>query len=284
MKKYFKLSMVVLLLLCTSAIQAQDFFEFEPFKAKKEVEEIADFNNLLKLEYQGDFNETQRVHFEESMYSEWEEAPIDKYYPQRGTRNFVNVYLGLSNYLENGELPSSNDIYSLNPIASWYGAVSFDNITKLFSVFYLDWGIGTGVQEYAFENTRTRIIQTDDAIEFVEATDIKGRKSKIKMWHLNAHLVPTLAFGKYNSFRVGFGMYGGYRLSSSVIYKYDDANGNKQKDKNQGNWNLNQFRYGLRATMGWDFFDIFFNYELTELFEDNIDAPRLNPVTFGVIF
>ena len=40
----------------------------------------------------------------------------------------------------------------------------------------------------------------------------------------------------------------------------------------------------VAATVGWDSFDLFFNYDLTELFEDDIIAPRLNPVTFGVIF
>ena len=57
-----------------------------------------------------------------------------------------------------------------------------------------------------------------------------------------------------------------------------------QKEKIKDNWFVNPFRYGARATIGWDFFDLFFNYDLTELFEDDITAPRLNPVTFGVIF
>ncbi len=276
--------MVVLLILCSTAMSAQDFLNIEPFKKKTLITQTADFDDLLKMEYHGEFDESKKVNYSDVEYRNWDDTPIDKYYPRRGTRNFVNVYLGLNNYLEDGKLPSSSELYSLNPIASWYGGVNFDNITRLFSVVYLDWGIGGSVQEYAFENTRTRIIQTDDSIEFVEATDIKGRKSKIKMWHLNAHIVPTIAFGRYDSFRVGFGMYGGYRLSSSVIYKYDDANGNKQKEKNKGNWNINQFRYGYRATLGWNFFDLFFNYELTELFEDDVEAPRLNPVTFGIIF
>ena len=161
------------------------------------------------------------------------ETPIDKYYPRRGTRNFVNVYVGLNNYLEDDKLPPSSELYSLNPINSWYGGVNFDNITHLFSVLYLDWGIGASVQEFAFENTRTRLDITDDAVLFYEEPDIKGRKSKIKMWHMNVHMVPTLAFGRYDSFRVGFGMYGGYRLDSSIIYKYDDAEGNKQKKRTE---------------------------------------------------
>jgi len=274
---------LALLCLCTS-LSAQDFFDVELFKNKNTQSFYSpDFDNLLKSEHKGLFNSTESSNvFDDSKY--WRDTPIDKYYPRRGTRNFVNVYVGLNNYLEDDKLPSSSELYSLNPINSWYGGVNFDNITHVFSVLYLDWGIGASVQEFAFENTRTRLEITDDAVNFFEQPDIKGRKSKIKMWHLNVHMVPTLAFGRYDSFRVGFGMYGGYRLDSSIIYKYDDANGNKQKEKNRGQSNLNQFRYGFRATLGWNFFDLFFNYELTDLFEEEVSAPRLTPVTFGFIF
>lgn len=274
---------LVLLLICLGAnLNAQNFFDIELNKNNNKAIYTPDYNNLLKVEHQLYYRS-----FEENpvaVSTAFEDIPIDKYYPKRGTRNFVNFYLGLNNYLENDKLPSSNELYSLNPINSWYGGLNFDNITHVFSVLYLDWGIGASVQEFAFENTRTRLDITDTGVNFFEQPDIKGRKSKIKMWHLNVHMVPTLAFGRYDAFRVGFGMYGGYRLDSSVIYKYDDANGNKQKEKNRGRANLNQFRYGFRATMGWNFFDIFFNYELTELFEEDLNAPRLSPVTFGFIF
>lgn len=286
MKNYTKLPLVLLLLLTYSAVSAQGISNIELFKSNKETTVYApDFNNLLKIENQHDFRSFENKEAFDMSNSSYEDMPrIDKYYPRRGTRNFVNLYLGLNNYLEDDKLPSSSELYSLNPINSWYGGINFDNITHVVSVLYLDWGIGASVQEFAFENTRTRLNITDDSVTFFEQADVKGRKSKIKMWHLNVHMVPTLAFGRYDAFRVGFGMYGGYRLDSSVIYKYDDANGNKQKEKNRGQSNLNQFRYGMRATLGWNFFDVFFNYEMTDLFEDSVSAPRLTPVTFGFIF
>jgi len=278
-------SILVLLLVCAGySLQAQRLIDTELFQNKKELKvQVPEYYELLKTEKQSSFGDKA---FEDAPeVSAWEEAPIDKYYPRRGTRSFVNIYLGLVNYLEGGEkLPSSSELYSLNPIQSWYGGLSFDNITRMFGGVYLDWGIGGSVQEFSFENTRTRLDVTADEVTFFERTDVKGRKSKIKMWHLNAHLVPTISLGRYDSFRIGFGVYGGYRLSSSVIYKFDDAQGNKRKEKNRGQNNLNQIRYGFRTTIGWNWFDIFVNYEMTDLFQDTVDAPRLTPVTFGFIF
>lgn len=211
---------------------------------------------------------------------------IDRYYPRRGTDSFVNIYVGLNNYLEDGELPSSSSIYSLNPLTSWYAALNFDNVTHVFGPLYLDWGVGASLQDFSFENTRVELdVDRDNkTVDFVERVDRTGIKSKINAAYLNVHFVPSFSFGRYNSFRVGAGVYGGYRISSHAKYKYNDVNGDKQKDKYKESLFLNPFKYGIRAQIGWDFFDLFFNYDLTELFEEDATAPRLTPVTFGVIF
>ena len=213
---------------------------------------------------------------------------LDRYYPRKGTDNFVNVYVGLNNWLEDGDLPNSDALYSLSPINSWYLGVNFDNISKMFGPLYLDWGVGASFVNFAFENTRVRVdrevVGDPGAVFFTEIADIRGRRSKITATYLNVHFVPTLSFGRYNSFRVGFGIYGGYRLGSSTRMVFDDANGDKQRDKVSDSFHINPFRYGYRAQVGWDFFDLFLQYDLTDFFDEDVNAPRLTPVTFGVIF
>lgn len=235
-------------------------------------------SNSLKLEDDGsNLTGTSKSRYDRRF-------EIDKYYPRRGTENFVNVYLGLNNWLEDGDLPSSDQPYSLIPLNSWYFGVNFDNVTHVLGPLFLDWGIGASWLDYAFENTRVEVIKDDTGISFEERIDITGRKSKISVGYLNVHFVPTLSFGRYRDFRVGFGVYGGYRIASSTKMKYDDANGDKQKDKRNDSLYINSFKYGFRAQVGWDFFDMFFNYDLTEFFDEDTNAPRLSPVTFGVVF
>jgi hypothetical protein len=198
----------------------------------------------------------------------------------------VNVYIGLNNFIEDGDLPNSSSLYNLNPLTSWYAAVNFDNVTHMFGPLYLNWGIGISMQDFSFENTRVEIVadRNNRTLDFVERIDRVGKKSKINVTHLNLQLIPTFSFGKFNSFRVGAGVYGGYRIGSHAKYKYDDQNGNNQTDKLKDSLFINPLKYGLRAQLGWGSFDLFFNYDLTEMFEDDVTAPRLTPVTFGVIF
>ena len=254
-----------------------------------ENEGLLKISDLLSDDFDEEFNnditfvrrKSRTSRNRRSFDKKWD---IDKYYPRRGTQNFVNVYLGLNNYLEDGDLPNSNSLLNVQPLSSWYLGLNLDNVTHILGPLYLDWGVGVSLQNFSFENTRTRLIKGPDSITLTEEITVSGKRSKLAMSHINLHFVPTISFGRYNSFRVGFGAYAGYRIGAHVKYKYDDANGNSQKDKDKDNWFLNPFRYGARATVGWNSFDLFFNYDLTELFEEDITAPRLNPVTFGVIF
>lgn len=292
MKTITKLAMALMLVpLCLSQVNAQDLtlrLDTEPVnlslvEQEEELKPASLFKESLKDTNQYDFNYKSRSNRNFQVNGFWD-RDIDKYYPRRGTQNFVNVYVGLNNYLEDDELPNSSSLLSLQPLSSWYLGLNMDNVTHVFGPLYLDWGAGVSLQSFSFENTRVRLVKGDNDISFVEDTDIVGKRSKLRMSHINLHFVPTISFGRYRSFRVGFGGYAGYRIGANTKYKFNDADGDRQKEKIKDNWFVNPFRYGMRATIGWDSFDLFFNYDLTELFEDDVTAPRLNPVTFGVIF
>lgn len=284
---------VMLVALCQAQVNAQDLtldLNAQPIKRtltqqKEEYIPLSLYKHEFKDLNEESLNLKNQSPKNYNINGFWDrEREIDKYYPRRGTKNFVNIYLGLNNYLEDDELPNSNSLLSLQPLSSWYLGLSFDNVTHLFGPLYIDWGAGVSLQSFSFENTRTRLIKGPNDISFAEDTNVIGKRSKLRMSHVNLHFVPTISFGRYSAFRVGFGGYAGYRIGANVKYKYSDVDGDNQKDKIKDNWFVNPFRYGLRATIGWDSFDLFFNYDLTELFEDDITAPRLNPVTFGVIF
>jgi len=292
MKTISKLAMALMLVtLCLSQVNAQDLAANSHLERLAVLSEVNEWKteDLYKEEvqnrYKDDISITRRSRRSRRINGFWDrEWGIDKYYPRRGTENFVNVYIGLNNYLQDDELPNSNSLLSLQPLTSWYAGLNFDNVTHVFGPLYLDWGAGVSIQDFSFENTRVRVLKGANDITFTEDTNVSGRKSKLSMSHINLHFVPTISFGRYRAFRIGLGGYAGYRIGAHAKYKYDDAEGDKQKEKIKDNWFINPFRYGVRATVGWDFFDLFFNYDLTELFEDDVNAPRLNPVTFGVIF
>ncbi len=85
----------------------------------------------------------------------------------------------------------------------------------------------------------------------------------------------------YSGFRFGVGMYAGYRLGSHSKVKYDD--GNTEKKKDHDSFYLNDFRYGVRVQTGFQGTDLFFNYDLNELFKED-RGPALNAISFGIVF
>jgi hypothetical protein len=64
------------------------------------------------------------------------------------------------------------------------------------------------------------------------------------------------------------------------VYKED---GDKEKEKNRDNYYLNNVRYGLRLQLGFKDTDLFFNYDMNELFMAG-KGPKLSAFSFGVSF
>jgi hypothetical protein len=207
-----------------------------------------------------------------------------------------NFDLGTNNYLSDGKFPDNeNAPYAVRPWGSWYVAASSIQRTRVGKNFFLEWGLGVSWYNFKFENDAMLMDKTDDGVVFTPdlRDDIDHIKSKLTVSYINASLVPIIDFGDhsrkprmwdgYNSaFRIGVGPYVGYRIGShaKVVYKEE---GDRERDKNRDSFYLNNFRYGARLQLGFRSTDLFFNYDLNELFVDG-KGPKLNAFSFGVIF
>ncbi|MDA0195254.1 MAG: hypothetical protein O2887_17005 [Bacteroidetes bacterium] len=218
-----------------------------------------------------------------------------------GTRHSFNIELGLNNWLENGSFPdASNAQYTVKPWGSWYIAISSTHKTSIAGPLFLDWGAHVNWFNWKFDDTRTRIIKEATEVVFSSDNTVGGIKSKLSANYINAHMVPMLDFSqgrrrvkminsgafklskyKNRGFRIGGGMYAGYRLGSSTRIVYKD-NDDREKNKDHSNYFMNNFRYGVRGQMGYKGYDFFVNYDLSNVFSEN-RGPKLNAVSFGII-
>lgn len=204
--------------------------------------------------------------------------------------------LGTNNYLSNGKFPNQDNAnYAVRPWGSWYVAINSIHRSRVSNKFFLEWGGGVSWYNFKFENNSTIIQKTNDNVDFV--TDPRGfkyAKSKLTAAYLNASFVPVIEFGREaekssswnghkHPFRIGLGPYVGYRIASHSKLVYDDDNGRTQKEKNRDSFYLNNMRYGARLQVGFWHTDLFFNYDLNELFASN-KGPDLNAFSFGVVF
>lgn len=222
-----------------------------------------------------------------------------------GTFNDFRIDLGINNFLEDGSDPNeSNAAYSVRPWGSWYVALKSENDTHVTGVLHLLWGGDVSWYNFKFEDESLRLSEGPEMIQFTQSTDdVSFLKSKLTAAYVNASLVPMLKFGskhRYDrrgfrfrgnhwdfgwnaqeGFRIGAGMYAGYRIASYAKYVTKES-GDKEKDKDKDGFYLNNFRYGVRGQIGFRGIDIFVNYDLNELFADN-RGPKLNAFSFGVV-
>ena len=228
-------------------------------------------------------------------YDDEKDSKKYRYYP-RSRFNFI-LDVGLDNYIEDGKFPVGSEPHALNPIGSWYWNLGPTFKTHLFGPVFIDMGITFALNVHRYDNPRTRLIADENGVSFVlDTSNVSHRKSKLSTWHIQGKLVPMLAFGSNHrrswrmwntidkGFRIGAGPYVGYRIWSRTKYIYDDENGGKRKDKKTASHLLANVRYGIRGQVGIGGLDLFIEYDLNEMFQENQGAPQLNRIQFGITF
>ena len=88
-------------------------------------------------------------------------------------------------------------------------------------------------------------------------------------------------FRTHNSFRLGLGGYAGINLKSKQIINYDDQD-LKARKKTKGDFNTNNFIYGLSTYIGYKSTSLYLKYDLNPIFENN--AIDQNNVSLGIRF
>jgi hypothetical protein len=216
-----------------------------------------------------------------------------KSYYRKRTYHSINFDFGTNNYLADGKFPDeSNSLYAVKPWGSWFVGANSIQRTRVARVFYLEWGGGVSWYNFKFQNTKTMMSKDDNSVLFAEdARDLDFKKSKLTACYLNFSFVPVIDFGSHRrkpmlfdsnhseSIRFGAGPYVGYRIDSYTkqVYREDG----KQKERNHDSFYLDNVRYGVRFQFGFSDMDLFFNYDLNELFVAN-KGPKLNAFSFGI--
>lgn len=245
--------------------------------------------------------ETQVIDEDDNDDDDWDDenwtvVTSKKNRHSKRTYSSFNFDLGTNNYLSDGNFPDQNNaLYTVKPWGSWYVGINSTQRTRLSNKFFLEWALGVSWYNFKFQNEQTLITKDDNSVLFtLDPRDADFKKSKLTATYLNASLVPMIDFGgnrrkpsffdgdNADSFRIGAGPYVGYRIDSYSKQKFE-VNGDEQKPKDHDNFYLNNLRYGMRVQLGFDDVDLFFNYDLNELFIEN-KGPKLNAFSFGITF
>ena len=216
----------------------------------------------------------------------------NKYRSKRHFKRFKGHYTGLeigfNNYVtydRSTSLPPDDSYMELNAGKSTSYAINA-----------LQWSIGLdrrgniglvtglGIEWNNYHFSGPYILKKNDAgnVDY----DVSTRpldKNKLVTTHLNVPLllefqIPTRHHR--NSFYFSAGAIGGMRINSYTRTVFDD-NEDPHKQKKKGDYNIQQFRYGAMARIGYRAINLYSTYYFSTLFEEE-KGPELYPVSIGL--
>lgn len=141
-------------------------------------------------------------------------------------------------------------------------------------------GLGLGFNNYYFDGDNT-IAEVDDYVVGVDTTGVS--KSKLTTTFLRLPLFLEVQFPNTNRARrmyISAGVIGGLKLGSHTKVVYENEYGNS-KTKNKDDFNINPFRFGVIARIGFGCISVFGEYYFTPMYIDG-KGPDLNPFTVGM--
>ncbi len=241
---------------------------------------------------------------------DWEDRKKVTYEAERvdKTTHHFNIDIGLNNWLEGGSFPEGNSPYTVKSFGSWYVGLNSTNRTWVGGPLFLEWGVGISWYNWKLQDPDYIIEEGANEIEFnLAPAGQNGKKSKLTASYINVTVVPMFDFSKgrrkitsiesggirikkysRKGFRFGVGGYAGYRIGSHTKFKYRE-DGDREKDKERDNFFLENFRYGIRAQIGWKGVELFANYDLNDVFSAsrgpiNADGENANlsAISFGI--
>lgn len=202
-------------------------------------------------------------------------------YDRRTTSDFV-LAIGFNNVIVDGEL--GDDTYKL--AGSRFAEIGWAWKTRVFdNSNWLRFKYGFSFQFNGLKPTDNRYFVDAGEQTVLEEFPIELDKSKFRLDNLvipiHFEFGPSTKIEKENYFRysthrkikVGIGGYAGIKLGSRQKLRYDEM-GQKVELKEKGDFNTNNFIYGLSAYLGWRDTAVYVKYDLNTIFKDNTVEQR----------
>ena len=230
--------------------------------------------------------------------------------PKKRRNHWAGIDLGINGFVNSSysfDLKNDPDLENTNPkevtqfmeldyAKSWKVGINFfEHFFKIKSHhFGVVTGLGLEYNNYELKNN-VRLIADggsfvhDNVTPFNESytwgvadTTLTFSKNRFKTFYINVPLMLEVNTGQHKnkSFHVSAGAILGYKFKTKMKYIYEE-NGERQKKKDNQNFNTNPFKVDLTARVGYGWFTVFTTYSLTPLFEKD-RGPELHAFSVGV--
>lgn len=208
---------------------------------------------------------------------------------KRTTSNFVFA-TGINNLVTDGQVAHSDFRYWGSHFYEWgltwntriakennllhfkYGvSVMYNNLRATENRRFVDNGITTDLEVNPLHMKESRFRNVNVVVPMHLEFDFSGKTVTDDKTYFNTH----------QGVRFGIGGFAGLNVKSKQIIKYD-MDGYKTREVTKGNFNANDFIYGVSTYIGYRSTSLYLKYDLSPLFQDN--AIDQNNISLGIRF
>lgn len=208
---------------------------------------------------------------------------------KRTTSQFVFA-MGLNNMMSDGKYQDSNYSFIGSHFYEW-GFTYNSRLMKNDNLLHAKYGLSLMYNNIRPTDNRSFVVdgnQTNLETNAVHLTESRFRNVYLVLpVHLEFDFSkPTVKDGKtyfktHKSFRFGVGGYAGINVKSKQILKFEEED-LKYKSTVKGEYNVNNFIYGLSSYIGYKEVSLYVKYDLNPLFQDNL--VKENNISMGLRF
>jgi len=208
---------------------------------------------------------------------------------RRTTSQFVFA-AGVNNLVTNGSVANSDYRYWGSHFYEW----GFTSNTRLFkndNLLHLKYGMSLMYNNLRPTDNRLFVVNGNQTNLETSAVNLKDSRFRNVYLTVPAHLEFDFtkakdkdgkrSFRTHQSFRLGIGGYAGIRIKSKQKLCYE-IDGNEFTTKEKGDFNVNDFIYGVSTYIGYKATSLYLKYDLNPLFQDN--AVKQNNISLGIRF
>jgi hypothetical protein len=221
-------------------------------------------------------------------YKKWKDS-IANASERRTTSQFVFA-AGVNNLVTKGSVANSDYRYWGSHFYEW-GVTWKTRLLKNDNLLHLKYGMSLMYNNLRATDNRYFVVngnQTDLVESSIHLEDSRFRNVYVAVpLHLEFDFTKAKdkdgkkIFRTHENVRFGIGCYAGVRVKSKQILEFEDGNRDVIQ-KTKGNFNANDFIYGVSTYIGYKETSLYLKYDLNPLFKDN--AIKQNNISLGVRF
>nr|WP_199000038.1 hypothetical protein [Flavobacterium sp. ASV13] len=206
---------------------------------------------------------------------------------RRTTSQFVFA-MGLNNMMADGKLQDSNYSFIGSHFYEW-GFTYNSRLMKNDNLLHAKYGLSLMYNNIRPTDNRSFVVNGDQTVLQTNAINLDESRFRNVYIVAPVHLEfdfsrPKVSNGKtyfrtHQSFRFGIGGYAGINVKSKQILKYDQDDLD-YKTTIKGDYNVNNFIYGVSSYIGYKAWSLYAKYDLNPLFKNNL--VKENNISLGL--